>query len=84
MQLWASKSTARFGNEALGKDLKNFELSLIRAIGAYLLTIYFILFFSVMTTFEIFCHRKFGIEKYVIPNFGFTTAILNPIGIFRR
>ena len=45
MQLWASKSTARFGNEASGKDLKNFELSLIRAIEAYLLTIYFILFF---------------------------------------
>ena len=37
-----------------------------------------------MTTFEIFCHQEFGIEKYVIPNLEVTTAILNPIGIFCR
>ena len=82
--LRASKSTARFGNEALGEDLKFFDLNLIHAIEAYLLTIYFILFSSVMTTFEIFHHQKFGMEKYVIPNFGVTTAILNPVGIFCR
>ena len=82
--LRASKSTARFGNEASGEDLKVFDLSLIHTIEAYLLTIYFILFSSVMTTFEIFHHQKFGMEKYVIPNVGVTTAILDPVGIFCR
>ena len=72
----------RFRNEALGEDLKKFDLSLIHAIEAYLLTIYFILFSSVMTSFEIFCHQKFGMEKYVTPNFH--GHLLNPVGIFRR
>ena len=74
----------RFRNEALGEDLKKFDLSLIHAIEAYLLTIYFILFSSVMTTFEIFRYQKSGMEKYVTPNFGVTATILNPVGIFRR
>ena len=64
-----------FGHEASGEELKNFNLSLIHAIEAYLLTIYFTLFFSVMTSFEIFYHEKFGMEKYVTPSFGVTTAI---------
>ena len=73
-----------FGNEAKGEDLKNFNLSLIHAIEAYLLTIYFILFFVGNEYFKKFHHQKFGTEKYVIPNFGVTTAILNHVRIFRR
>ena len=80
----ASKSTVSFGNEASCEDLKIFDsyTSLIYAIEAYFLTI--IELFSVMDTFEIFHHPKFGMEKYVIPNFGVSTAILNPVGIFSR
>ena len=37
-----------------------------------------------MTTSEIFHHQKFGMEKYVIPNVGVTTAILDPVDIFCR
>ena len=56
--------------------------SLIHTIEAYLLTITEL--FSVMSTFEIFHHQKFGMEKYVIPSFGVSMAILNPVGIFCR
>ena len=54
----------------------------MHAIEAYLLTITEL--FSVMSTFEIFHYQKFGIEKYVIPNFGVSTAILSPVDIFCR
>ena len=37
-----------------------------------------------MSAFEIFHPQKFGMEKYVIPNFEVSTAILNPVGIFCR
>ena len=71
-----------FRNEASSEVPKNFDscTSLIQAIEAYLLTITGL--FSVMSTFEIFHHQKFGMEKYVISNFRVSTAILNPVGIF--
>ena len=80
----ASKSTVSFGNEASGEELKDFDsyTSLTHAIEAYLLTITEL--FLVISTFEIFHHQKFGMEKYVIPNFGVSTAVLNPVGIFCR
>ena len=58
-----------FENEASGEDLRIFDsyTSLIHAIEAYLLTITGL--FSIMSTFEIFHPPKFGMEKYVIPNF---------------
>ena len=55
---------------------------MILAIEVYLLNI--TAFFSVMSTFEIFLHYKFGMAKCVIPNFRVSTAILNPVGIFLR
>ena len=57
-----------FRNEAWDKNMKiwNSYTGLTHAIEPYLLTITEI--FSVMTTFEIIYHQKFGVEEYATPH----------------
>ena len=80
----SSNSTVSFGMRLAVKTWK--FLTHTQAWYTFFSYIYLPLlrYFLVMTTFEIFHHKKFIVENYAIPYFWISTAIRNPIDIFCR